>query len=315
MAGYIKDHRKELDSDIWTMPPLYHRAWQFLKYKANYEDAEIPRADGSTILVRRGQHLTTLRDIAEGIAWREGRARKTPNPHTISKILEFMERRNMIVISNEEKTVRGNRKYTLITLLNWEKYQIDEITGNDARHNGVTNRAQKKKNKEFIITTTGGEVDFVSETSGQYVDFLDDDEPRLKSPHIVVMDAYCKLHGKIDFNLTDGERRVMRELSASMPAEFIISAMNKVLSAKREREGADFDLPGTFTYYQKPIQKAWKAEQGSQTDAQVPALPSVAPGYSSRQSGYRDKHLEARDREIAFNHWIENGGNPHEFEY
>lgn len=237
MAGYIKDHRKELDSDIWLMPPLYHRVWQYLKYKVNYEDAELPQPDGSSLVIRRGQHLTTLRDIAEGVSWMEGRAKKTPNPHTISKILEFMTKRNMIAIDDAEKTVRGNRKYTLISLINWEKYQFDEVTGNSARHSEVTNSAQKKKNKEFIITTTDEESVDVNPESINLPDDVISEIQKPKPAHIVVLDAYCKLHTKIDLHLTDGERRAIKELTAIMPAEFIISTMSKVLSAKRGARG------------------------------------------------------------------------------
>lgn len=37
--GWIKDYRKEQDSDIWVMPPLYHRVWKTrLKEKVSSED-------------------------------------------------------------------------------------------------------------------------------------------------------------------------------------------------------------------------------------------------------------------------------------
>lgn len=72
MQGYIKDHRKELNSDIWAMPPLYHRVWQWLKYKANHDDATIPMADGTKFWIRKGQHLTSVRNIAQGVGWFEG---------------------------------------------------------------------------------------------------------------------------------------------------------------------------------------------------------------------------------------------------
>lgn len=129
MSGWIKDYRKELDSDIWMMPPLYHRVWQYLKYMANHAPTKIPNSDGSFIEVGAGQHLTSIRGIARGVSWYEGRVYKQPNPKTISKILEWLEKVNMISIDHG----RGNREYTLITIVNWAFYQGSDDEGVTAR--------------------------------------------------------------------------------------------------------------------------------------------------------------------------------------
>ena len=126
MQGWIKDYRKELESDIWLMPPLYHRTWQWLKYKVNHMDREIPMRDGSRMLIKRGQHLTSIREIAHGIGYYEGRKWREPNPKTVSSILEWMVKAGMISIERG----RGNRQYTLITLINHDVYQGDDDWGN-----------------------------------------------------------------------------------------------------------------------------------------------------------------------------------------
>lgn len=126
MSGYIKDHRKELDSDIWIMPPLYHRVWQYLKYKVNHEEAEIPMNDGTKFKIQPGQHLTSVRGIAQGVGWYEGHLRKEPNPKTIKTILDWLVKVRMI----EVDCGRGNRQYTLITLSNWDLYNKREEQGN-----------------------------------------------------------------------------------------------------------------------------------------------------------------------------------------
>lgn len=125
-TGYVKDWRQELDSDIWLMPPLYQRVWQWLKYQVNHVENEIPMADGSKFKIMPGQHLTSYRNIAKGIGWMEGRAWKEPNPKTIKKILEWLEKNLMITQSHG----RGNREYTLITLTKWEVYQAELNSGN-----------------------------------------------------------------------------------------------------------------------------------------------------------------------------------------
>ncbi|WP_052098413.1 hypothetical protein [Paenibacillus stellifer] len=122
MQGWIKDHRKELESDIWRMPPLYHRVWQWLKYQVNYADAEIPMSDGTKFIVKKGQHLTSIRNIARAIGWHEGLVWKEPNPKTISQIIGWLEKNGMITVERG----RGNRQFTLITLVKWDFYQLDE---------------------------------------------------------------------------------------------------------------------------------------------------------------------------------------------
>ncbi|MGG3480610.1 hypothetical protein ABES21_24345 [Peribacillus frigoritolerans] len=126
MQGYIKDFRKELDSSIWMMPPLYHRVWQYLKYQANHQDKKIPMKDGTFLTIRVGQHLTSVRTIAHNVGWYEGAVYKEPNPKTISSILAWLEKQSMIKINRG----KGNRQYTLISLINWDLYQVKELEGN-----------------------------------------------------------------------------------------------------------------------------------------------------------------------------------------
>ncbi|MEF3330596.1 DnaD domain protein [Oceanobacillus oncorhynchi] len=126
MKGYIKDYRQELHSDIWMMPPLYHRVWQFLKYKVNHKENKVPMRDGSYITLQPGQHLTSMRKIANQVGYYEQGAWKEPNPKTIKSILTWLQKQNMISVSNGD----GNNKYTLITLLNWEVYQEKNEDGN-----------------------------------------------------------------------------------------------------------------------------------------------------------------------------------------
>lgn len=126
VQGYIKDFRRELGSDVWMMPPLYHRVWQFLKYMVNHKDNEIPMRDGTKMMIKKGQHLTSVRGIAQAVGWYEGRKWKEPNPKTVTAILDWLEKQGMIKINRG----KGNRQYTLITLINWDLYQSQEFEGN-----------------------------------------------------------------------------------------------------------------------------------------------------------------------------------------
>nr|DAL87908.1 MAG TPA: fatty acid metabolism regulator protein [Caudoviricetes sp.] len=104
------------------MPPLYHRVWQYLKYKTNHRMQSIPMRDGSHFDVKPGQHLTSIRNIAKGVGYMERHRFHEPNPRTIRSILNWLEQEHMISINRG----LGNRQYTLITLTHWEKYQLEE---------------------------------------------------------------------------------------------------------------------------------------------------------------------------------------------
>jgi DnaD/phage-associated family protein len=156
LQGYIKDHRKELHSDVWMMPPLYHRTWQYLKYIVNHKDNTIPMRDGTFMTIKAGQHLTSLRDIAKNVGWYEGVKWKEPNPKTVTTILEWLENQSMIKIERG----KGNRQYTLITLLNWDLYQQSLVDGNSqetaSKQSTDINKNDKEcfKNDKGTTTTT-----------------------------------------------------------------------------------------------------------------------------------------------------------------
>ena len=165
--GWIKDYRKELDSDIWVMPPLYYKVWQYLKYKANHKPKEIPMADGTKEVIERGQHLTSYRSLARGVAYYEGAIYREPNPKCMKKIIQWLEKNNMITVSNG----RGNRQYTKITIVNYDVYQGED-------YEGVTENTHQSNSKETPSTHQGNS----KETLGkQLVDINKNDKELYKN--------------------------------------------------------------------------------------------------------------------------------------
>lgn len=122
-VGFIKDWRQELESDIWLMPPMYHRVWQWIKYSAYHSVYKIPNPDGSFTTINPGQCPTSYRLIAKGVGYYEGRKWKEPNVKTIKVILDWLVIQNMI-------GVQGNSKGTIITVENWGLYQLEIDKGN-----------------------------------------------------------------------------------------------------------------------------------------------------------------------------------------
>jgi hypothetical protein len=152
--GWIKSHRKITDSAIWSMPPLYLKVWQYLLHAACFEEKNIPMKDGSFIKLEKGQHLTSIRVIAGKVSWYERGIEKSPNPKTISEILEWLITQNMIQIENG----KNDKQYSLITVVNWDYYQAgQEAEGNSEQtefnqsldiKNNYNNSKKEKEDKK-----------------------------------------------------------------------------------------------------------------------------------------------------------------------
>jgi len=117
--GYTKSYRKELESDIWMMPPLYHRVFHYLRQKAEWKPTIFPTRKKFGIAVNPGQLITSMGNIAEGVAWYEYGARKVPNRKTIRDVLTWLEGNTMV-------TVFSNKRGTFIIINNWDVYNVSD---------------------------------------------------------------------------------------------------------------------------------------------------------------------------------------------
>ena len=198
MAGWIKDYRKEVESDIWLMPPMYHRIWQYLKYMANHTSNEIPMQDGTTFKIMPGQHLTSIRGIAKGVGWWEGLKQKEPNPKTVKKILDFMVVNQMIKINSG----KGNRQYTLVTIENWDTYQEKNVEGNSKVTVRTTAKQQSadinKNDKECLKNDKKKNIyaEFVQMTEIEYQKLVDQYGELNTKRMIQSLDNYKGANGK-----------------------------------------------------------------------------------------------------------------------
>jgi DNA replication protein DnaD len=103
--GWIKVFRDILDHWIWQ-DPMAFRCWMFIILKANHSDKKII-FDGSLITIRRGQLLTSIRKLSDEIGCSKDKMRK---------ILETLISDNMI-------SVKTTHRGTLLTVINYEKFQ------------------------------------------------------------------------------------------------------------------------------------------------------------------------------------------------
>ncbi|WP_054634836.1 hypothetical protein [Thalassobacillus sp. C254] len=253
MSGYIKDYRKELDSDIWMMPPLYHRVWQYLKYKVNHKENRIP-LDDSFLTIKAGQHLTSVRNIAKETGWYERASWKEANPKTISKILEWLEKQEMISIDRG----KGNRQYTLITLINWDSYQVKEGEGNTqgtAREQDVDINKNEKECIKNDFTTTAATTHVsennLPEEKSDGVPLTDlkgesEDVPAVADEisHIsqeqMILDHFVKLRNR-GFMVAEKDRQAAKDiLSANIPLQDAFRWMEEKFNNYQPRHNRDY---------------------------------------------------------------------------
>ena len=117
--GWIKLHRRILENPI-VRKPKYITLWIVILLKANHKEKEMIW-NNDVISVKSGQFITGRKELS----------RETGIPETtIERILKFLESRHQI---RQHKTT----KYRLITIVNWQEYQIlDTKTDNKRTTNG-----------------------------------------------------------------------------------------------------------------------------------------------------------------------------------
>ena len=147
--GYIKLHRQLQDSWIWFDDDKFSKgqAWVDLLMLANHKDNKIP-FNGDIIIIKRGQHLTSMRKLASRWNW---------SISTVSRFLNLLEKDEMIVKNSDT-----NR--TLITIVNYGNYQdggtpsdtVAEHKPNSSRTVAETNNNDNNVNNEKKYKRTSG---------------------------------------------------------------------------------------------------------------------------------------------------------------
>lgn len=108
--GWIKLSRKITRNDFWLNSGEYDQrsAWIYLLLSATYEESKVfNAASKSVITLQPGQVLTSIKSLVEKWGW---------SYNKVSRYLDNLEKLGMI-------TQNRTTKYTIITLVNWSKYQ------------------------------------------------------------------------------------------------------------------------------------------------------------------------------------------------
>lgn len=144
--GWIKIHRRIIDSDIYQLSPLYLRVFERLIIEANHHDKEIPfkYCGSETVskkLIKRGERQTSIRQICEWVGWYEYGLFKRPNPKTIKEILDWLVANGMIQIIPSPS--ESNREGTHYRVMNYSDYQAKD-------DEEVTMKKQSSNNEETV---------------------------------------------------------------------------------------------------------------------------------------------------------------------
>lgn len=132
MAGWIKLHRKILDSTIFDNADLL-KVWIWCLLKATHED--YTQLVGLQVVeLTKGQFITGRFKGAEELKL---------NPSTFYKYLKVLEKLNMIDLNS-------NNKMTIVTIVNWGKYQLDENETCQQNNNNVTTKEQQSNTNKNI---------------------------------------------------------------------------------------------------------------------------------------------------------------------
>ena len=108
-AGWFKFYRQIFDNPICTKDSEYFFVWCYILTEVKYEE-ERALFKNEEIVLKKGQLLTTTKEIASRLNICESK---------VNRILKKLEIEKQI----EKQT---SNKNTLITVLNWDKYQSDE---------------------------------------------------------------------------------------------------------------------------------------------------------------------------------------------
>ena len=132
MTGWIKLHRKILDSAVFDNPDLL-KVWIWCLLKATHDD--YTQLVGLQVVeLTKGQFVTGRFKGAEELKL---------NPSTFYKYLKILEKLDMIEL-------KCNNKMTVVSVVNWGKYQLDENETCQQNNNNVTTKEQQSNTNKNI---------------------------------------------------------------------------------------------------------------------------------------------------------------------
>lgn len=143
MDGWIKLHRKIIESEIWEKPPLYIKVWLYLLLCAQHSTYKG---------LNPGQISTSIPEIIEACKWRVGARVERPTKDQIYQIIQWLRKPNEGVHeSNAKATMITTTKATqsmLITICNYGVYQHFDADESNDESNGEKATKQLREQRQ-----------------------------------------------------------------------------------------------------------------------------------------------------------------------
>lgn len=216
--GYIKLWRQIKESPVYHAPAKCRLLWYEILLRSSYEQGDYDWLGPNKVELEKGQLLASQEEMG---GWIEA------SKPTVSRYLELMNDEGMVETETENK---GKYKQTLITVLNWGKYQGDENDNDEDETSSdgqdLTPSDGHEFNHEFNhdVTTCTKEVKECEECQEYYCEEIFD--------HWVEVEAGTKHR-----NLSEAiERHIKARFNDGYSVEYIKDAISNLAKAYKSDE-------------------------------------------------------------------------------
>jgi DNA replication protein DnaD len=202
MSGWVKIHRSIQDNPLWTAEPFTRgQAWIDLLIMANHKNHTV-FVRGIPIEVKRGQVGRSILFISDRWKWSR------------SKVVNFLN-----YLKNEQQIEHQiTNVSTLITILNYDKYQSDEQQNEQQNDNRTTTEIQQKDNR--TTHTRMNKNDKKKEECKEYIS-----EPKAEEETVLLKIAKDERSTKVSMTVVEAKK---------LEAYFTEKLDDDVLAARRE---------------------------------------------------------------------------------
>lgn len=134
MRGWVAFHRKTTESIVWTDPVLF-RLWSLCLFKAAHKNNPNFIFDGSVVPIKKGEFITGRKALTK--EYNEGLT--TKNLISESKTFRLLNK----LKANNMLNIKSTTKYSVISIINWDKYQLSEQQNEQQLNNERTTIGQR----------------------------------------------------------------------------------------------------------------------------------------------------------------------------
>ena len=188
-TGWFKFYRQIFDNPICTKDAEHFFVWCYLLTEAQHEDGKRVLFQNEEIVLEKGQLLRTITQIANDLHIKEMK---------VYRILKLLENEKQIV-------KRTSNKNTLITVLNWEKYQSCEKPNEepmknecktDVKPSYYNKELKKERNKEDNIRSNADDLNETEKPKKKKTKLTEEENEELVKNFEIIYNSYPRKVGK-----------------------------------------------------------------------------------------------------------------------